>query len=259
MPVPDKYNVICIKWGDRYSPDYVNRLYNMVTRNTQYSIEFYCFTDNATGLDDRIRVYPIPVLKGDPIDRGFCYRKEAGLCDDNLGDLNGQRVFFFDLDVVFVDNIDSLFSYPSGEEFVIINDWNSKGDQVGQASCYSWVVGTLGYVKADFEKNPEDIIDKYFTASQEYLSAKIIEQHGRLNFWPDSWFRSFRFHCMPLGIFRKFVTPSIPAGSKIIVFHGNPNPHEAIEGVWSYSHPAPWWKRFYKTVRPTLWIKDYWH
>ncbi len=27
--------VICMKWGTRYGPDYVNRLYSMVMRNTR--------------------------------------------------------------------------------------------------------------------------------------------------------------------------------------------------------------------------------
>ncbi len=253
------YNVICIKWGKtEYSPDYVNRLYGMLKRNTQYDIRFFCFTDNAEGFCDGIIAKPMTTLNVAPEDNKYSYKKEAGLCDDNLGGLNGQRVFFFDLDVVIVDNIDCLFEYPKDKEFLIINDWNTKGNHVGQASCYSWVVGELGFVKTYFEQHPKEVVKQYYTASQEYLSAKIIERYGKLNFWPDSWTRSFRFHCSPKGFLRHFFIAKIPEGAKILVFHGSPKPHEALDGIWSNTRKIPFWKRLYKTVRPTKWIADYW-
>lgn len=251
-------NVICIKWGDRYPANYVNRLYNMVRRNTTLDFRFYCFTDDAAGLDKNIIIKDLPVMNVSPEDNKFAYRKEAGLCDDNLGGLNGQRVLYFDLDVVIVANIDCFFTYPKGDDFVIIDDWNSKGNRVGQASCYSWVVGTLGYVKEYFENNPKEVVTQFHTASQEYLSDQIIKKYGALNFWPDEWCRSFRFHCMPIGFLRKFITPLIPAGAKLIIFHGSPKPHEALVGKWSLEFHIPILKRWYKNVRPTKWIDDHW-
>ncbi len=252
------YNVICIKWGQSYGSEYVNRLYNMVERNTTFPFEFYCFTDNKEGLSGEIIVKPLPVLEVSQEDNKYSYRKEAGLCADNLGGLNGQRVLYFDLDTVIVDSIDCFFTRPQGDEFIIINDWNTKGDHVGQASCYSWVVGSLGFVKEYFEQHPKEVVDRFFTASQEYLSDQVIKKFGKLNFWPDNWCRSFRFHCLPIGPLRHFMTAKIPAGAKILVFHGSPNPHEAVKGVWSEVVKIPLWKRLYKTVRPTPWIENYW-
>ncbi|MFK5925626.1 MAG: hypothetical protein QM483_03250 [Desulfuromusa sp.] len=252
------YNVICIKWGGSYPPYYVNRLYNMVERNSTVPFRFYCFTDSADGLKDGIISRPLPVMNVAPEDNKYAYRKEAGLCADDLGGLTGQRVLYFDLDTVIVDNIDCFFTYPQGDEFVIINDWNTKGDHVGQASCYSWVVGHLGFVKEYFEQHPQEVVKEHFTASQEFLSSQIIKKFGKLNFWPESWCRSFRFHCLPKGVLRHFFTAKIPAGAKILIFHGSPNPHEAVQGVWSTVKKIPFWKRLYKAVKPTPWIEDYW-
>jgi hypothetical protein len=254
----DKKNVICIKWGTRYPADYANRLYNMVTGNSCYPIDFYCFTEDSEGLDDRIIVKPLPDLKGKPEDPSFAYQKEAGLCDDDLGGLNGQRVLFFDLDVIIVDNIDGFFEFPDGDDFVIINDWNSPGDNVGQASCYSFVVGTLGYIKQYFEEHPEEVVEKFYTASQEYLSDQVIKKRGALKFWPSDWCRSFRFDCLPWGPLRLLLMPQIPKGAKLIVFHGSPNPHEAYMGKWSTEFHVPLLKRWYKTVRKTPWVGEYW-
>lgn len=250
-------NVICIKWGAYYSENYVNKLYNMVVNNTTYPINFYCFTDNPNGLNENIIVKPLPVMNVEQLK--YAYQKEAGLCENNLGDLKGQRVLYFDLDVLIVDNIDTFFEYPEDDKFYIINDWNTKGDNVGQATCYSWVVGTLGYIKEDFEKDPESIYKKFYTASQEYLSSKVIEKYGKLNFWPDSWVRSFRFHCLPNPLIpfnRKFKMAKIPQNAKVIAFHGNPKMVDAINGVWKEKNPIK--RFFYKHLKPVIWIEKYW-
>ncbi len=256
-------NVICIKWGTLYGPEYVNKLKNMIKRNTNYNVNFHCFTEVSEGLDSDVNVHPLPVMHMDMADCKWAYRKEAGLCDDNLGGLNGQRVFFFDLDTVIIGNLDPLFSYPIEDKFYIIKDWAHKDGSVGQASLYSWVVGTLGFAKTYFEKNAKPVFEKYYTASQEYLSAKVIEKYGKLNFWPENWVASFRFHCMPIGILRWFITPSIPNwdGLQMISFHGLPSMAEAVIGQWGPKTDRKYpkgFKKIYKHIRPTLWVKCFW-
>lgn len=259
-----KINIICIKWGTLYAPGFVNKLNSMVKRNTSHDIDFYCFTEDNQGIDESIIIKPLPVLntiKG--YDHIFSYRKEAGLCDDNLGGLNGQRVFFLDLDMVVMSNLDELFEYPKDDKFYIINDWYTSGTHVGQASCYSWVVGTLGFIKRDYEENPKAVLEKFGSAAQEYLSSKIIERFSKLNFWPKNWFASFKFHCIPKFIlFRYFYEPKIPTnmkGLKFIAFHGTPNPNEAIEGRWEQKTGKSKWRKIYKVCKPTTWIKKYWY
>ena len=51
--------VLCMKWGRRYDPDYVNKLYNMVRRNLTRAHRFLCLTDEP---------------------QGFARRSYAGLC-----------------------------------------------------------------------------------------------------------------------------------------------------------------------------------
>ena len=60
VPVPatvteNKYFVLCLKHGTKYSADYVNRLYNMVKRNCRIDYEFVCMTEDANGLDSNIK------------------------------------------------------------------------------------------------------------------------------------------------------------------------------------------------------------
>ena len=232
----------------------------MVVKNTTHKINFYCFTEDSKGLDPNIIVKPLPEMNTvEEYKNKYGYKKEAGLCDDSLGGLEGERVFFFDLDVLIVSNMDDLFDYPEDNKFYIINDWNTKGDKVGQATCYSWIVGTLGYIKEYYEQHPKEVVDKFYNASQEYLSSKVIERFDKLNFWPDDWFCSFRFHCMPkFGPMRYFIAPSIPKNMpNVINFHGYPKPKEAVRGYWRIKKGQSW-KRIYKYCKPTSWIEKYW-
>lgn len=254
-------NVICIKWGVGYPASYVNKLKNMVKRNTTRDVDFYCFTDNDEGLDQDVIAKPIPSISVVP---NGCFKRETAFFSPNLGGLLGQRVFYFDLDMLMVGNLDSLFDYPKDDEFYIINDWASKGDQVGQGSCFSWVVSDkYNNITTEYEANKDSIDQKYGTASQEYLSDKIIEKQGKLNFWPDRWFCSFRFHCLPNPYLRYIKYPAVPEDPelKIIVFHGYPNPEEALQGRWPDKKKHRWklWKKIYKHVRPTKWVGEYWH
>ena len=47
-------NVLCIKWGSKYSADYVNKLYSMVERHLSLSHRFVCLTEDTTGLNSEI-------------------------------------------------------------------------------------------------------------------------------------------------------------------------------------------------------------
>ena len=260
---PNSIHVICILWGDKYHASDVNRLHSMARRNTTKPIQFHLFSnEKLPDLDSRILRHPEPELTTEADHSKYNYRKEVGLCDDQLGGLTGQRVFFFDLDVLIIDDLDPLFQFPEDDQLYIINDWNTRGNHVGQASCYSFTVGALGYVKTHFEKNSSTVINKFGTASQEYLSEMILEKYKKLNFWPDHWFRSFRYHCLPWAFLRHFQVPKKPpTGVKALVFHGHPDIRDALEGRWSppgIKKAARGWKRLYKACRPTTWIEDYW-
>ncbi len=263
MTIKKPINIICIQWGSAYTAEDINKLHSMIRRNTTLPLNFYLFSnENLDNLDSRIIQKPEPGLKMPPSNRNLNYRRTVGFCDKNLGGLAGERVFSFDLDVIIMDNLDDLFTYPEGDKFYIINDWKTKGNHVGQGTCYSFVVGTLEYIKNEFESNPQEVINKYGTATQQYLSAKIIERFGPLNFWPEKWFQSFKFHCLPPIFIRRMVTtPKPKKGTKVLAFHGNPNIKDAIAGKWQGVNSAKKqkkWKAIYKAFKPVPWLKDYW-
>jgi len=254
-------NVISIMWDNYLGSgiEYVNKLYRSVVRNSKkYRVNFYCFTDCLNGFDYGIIMKPLPKL--DNPKHG--YLKEIGLCDNNLGDLTGERVFFFDLDNIILDNIDCFFDYVRNDNFYISRDLNHiNNNTFGGAYIYSWIVGTLGYIIEDYEKNSDAIINKYHTASQEYLCHKVLERY-QLNFWPIEWTAVFKTHCLPkYWLIRHFVAPKKPdKKTKVLTFGGHPKIKDAIDGKWSTinGEEVKWYKKWYKVNLPATWLSEYW-
>ena len=255
--ISNSINVICIKWGNYYKCEDVNKLFRAVSRNFHnYSVNFYCFTESAEGLDRAIHIRDLPELKHNK----FAYRKEAGLCDDNLGGLHGQRVIYFDLDSIICGSLDRLISFMDTDEPYITRDYGRDDDKIGGSNLYSWVVGSLGYIKIHYQNYWSEVTAKYGSGSQEYLSAQLIERYGSLNFFPNSWHLSFKKHCQlkwPLNFFFEAKKPR--KGAFLVNFHGDPKIQDAISGTWSSRTKIPVLKRIYKYTKPVSWISEHWY
>jgi len=234
---------ICMKWGDKYGAEYVNRLYKMIASNIKRNFCLTCFTDDAVGVNSNVKIEPLLPLglpEGLP-ERGW---NKLATLGENIGGLQGQ-VLFMDLDVVITGGLDELFDYPG--EFLIIKDSKFRTRSVGNSSVYRFTVGRYAPVLENFIRD-FDWVRKKFRNEQAYLSY-AVNQLGELDFWPESWCPSFKYHCMkpwPSGLFKD---PELPQGSRVVIFHGHPLPQEAIEGVSS---------KWYRPVRPTSWVADYW-
>ena len=83
-------NVICIKWGTKFSFEYVNRLYKMVEKNLTVPHRFVCFTDDSEGILEEIETRPLPELN----DTGLPEKawKKLGLFTNQLADLEKTRI-----------------------------------------------------------------------------------------------------------------------------------------------------------------------
>ena len=52
-------NIFCFKWGDKYGPEYVNRLRNSLKLYCKKDFTFTCITDDPTGIAEDINIEPI--------------------------------------------------------------------------------------------------------------------------------------------------------------------------------------------------------
>ncbi|MEE2002880.1 glycosyltransferase [Alkalimonas sp. MEB108] len=241
-------NVLCIKWGKKYGPDYVNKLHAMVQRNLTLPHRFVCLTDDAEGIDAHIEVKEIPMVgfkdfdERQPWSFGHGWLKVTSFADP-LYDLTGPTLFI-DLDVVIVDNIDSFFE-PEGE-FFVIKEWD-KSDATGNTSVYRYTIGAHSDL-IELLKNHKDRELAKVRNEQEFVTQNLAAQ-GKLQYWPEGWCVSFKRHCLPKGIMSWFKPATIPAGAKIVAFHGKPNPPDAIAGISG---------KWYRRVLPVQWVKEMW-
>lgn len=235
-----------MKWGTTYGPEYVNRLYGMVGRNLTHPHRFVCFTDDATGVRPEVELKPMPDLglSPDAPDRDWNKWKKLTTWDRELADLTGKTLFI-DLDVVVVDNIDDLVEYDA--EFAIIRDQLRPERRIGNSSVYLYDIGAFPQILDRFRREPE-AIRRSFSNEQHYLSHEM-DRLGKLTFWPDEWCPSYKYRCVGAWPKSWFRTPINPQGAKIIIFHGDPNPPDAIAGKR---------KKPLRFIRPAPWLQEYW-
>ena len=72
-------HIITLKWGNRYGAEYVNRLASSVRRNISDQISVVCFTDDGTGIDSSVIVYPIPEIDLPPKEMMNGWRKPVDI------------------------------------------------------------------------------------------------------------------------------------------------------------------------------------
>ncbi len=236
--------IFCMKWGTLYGAEYVNRLYSMVQKNLTYDFKMICFTDDETGINKEVQCFPIPEIDLDSNLPERMWKKLTTLKSPLYG-LEG-RALFLDLDIVIVDNIDCFFDVEG--EFRIIKDHSWRSWRItGNSSVYRFDIAKHGYVFDDFIANFDAVIKEHRN-EQEYLTHAINDK-GKLQYWDKDWCPSFKYDCVsrfPLAFWKK---PTIPQGSKIIIFHGEINPHKAIKGGRG---------KWYRYVRAAPWVAEYW-
>ena len=239
-------NVVCMKWGNKYDAKYVNILRSMVERNLDIDHRFVCFTEHSEGIREDVEIFPLPELSLPNGIHERCWRK-LSLFEDRLADLEGTTLFL-DLDVVIVGRLEPFFDVEG--EFFISHDWKWYGPQkiTGNSSCIRFEIGKHQDIIDDFKANQETV-RKTIRNEQEFLSLKMHEK-GCLNYWPDNWCCSFKAHCMPKIPFRYFQEPTYPDGTRVVIFHGDPNPPEAAQP--GFISPRKCWKA-------STWINDFWY
>lgn len=224
--------VICIKWGAKYGPDYVNRLYAMVARHITPPFTLSCFTDDGAGIRSDVKVFPLPVLEAKmPVNTPGMWPKSR-LWGATLGDLTGN-VLFLDLDLVITGSLDAFFTHGPADGVVVARNPVRPLERLGQTSVFRFPVGKLAPMQAIFAADPQGTADKY-RYEQRFLTHNAP---GGITFFPSAWVRHFRQNCQyPFPLNYAF-EPRLPKGAKIVIFPGGLKPHEAVLGTYDEAWP----------------------
>ena len=229
-PCGNTVNIVCLKHGNKYSSDYVNKLYYGVKNNITLPFKFYCLTENAKNICSDINILPLPEIDI----QGWWYKpyifsKELPM---------QGTILYLDLDMVITGNVDKLFSFAPNH-FCIIRDFNRilrpNYDRYN-SSVMRFEHGSLDHLWQKFKKECKIITSKFF-GDQDFLYD--VAKDAKL--WPDEWILSWKWEIRsskelspgPRGT-RKLTTIEDVAPPKeccICVFHGDPNP-EHCDDPW---------------------------
>lgn len=262
--------ILCIKWGTLYGPEYVNCLYGMIARNITPPFKLICFTDDTRGIRKEVECLPLPALGCEiPPEAPGKWPKQA-LWGADLFGLEGTALFI-DLDSIIVDRIDPYFEYGDPDDVITARNWVKPWLRMAQTSVFRFKIGAHSYLLDNLRQNPELAVEYRF--EQNYVSSCV---QGGVKFWPEKWTRHFGIHCMGPWPLRYLRPPKLPKGARIITFPGRPKAPDAIAGQWSpkspifsptehlrwvYSQRATekkWLKYLSRYVQATPWLAAIW-
>ncbi len=251
-------NVLCLKWGTRYPADFVNRLYRGVQRHLHRPFRFVCVTDDPKGLDAGISCEsfppPPPEMGNHSWPNIFV---KLMIFKDGFANLRGTTLFL-DIDQIITGDLDCFFDYKPGE-FCIIRNWIElrkrlfrRVPSVGNSSCFRFEAGEMNWAYEKFLAEHEKAMNqRYFRTEQAFMTYAVASRQA-VNWWPTDWVRSFKRSCERPWPLNHILAPRFVPGTRILCFHGNPDPDQAIAGfkgrhLNTWTLPAPWvaelWER----------------
>jgi hypothetical protein len=249
-------NAICIKFGTLYGPEYVNRLYAALRRNSAAPLRMFCMTEDRAGIDPEVEILPLPneafhdrmfnALKMAPkqgrLEKISLFRSD--LIPDLLGPL-----LVMDLDVVITGRVDELRDFAPGKVCMRLEWARSKRvPMLGHGSVERFDPALHSYIYEELAKDPEAAVALGGGSEQSYTSL-CAERHGDFAPYPERWIVSFKRHCRPPRPLNLVLEPRLPSDARVVCFHGNPKMDEAMEGY--RADPL-------HSTRPCRWLREAW-
>lgn len=224
-------NCACLIHSDGYSWNYVDRLYNMIIRNITRPVILHVYTEDS-------RAVPPPYVKHSLIDWGISGPKKSWWYKLQLFSSENYSgpLLYFDLDTVITGNIDWIWKLNL-QHFWTVRDFkylwrpNFNGSN---SSIMWWNTETYDYIWQDVKRQKITDFFKKYHGDQDYITAAINNRR----FLNIDWVKSWRWQCLDGGynFSRKIhLAPGsgtcLDKNTSILIFHGNPKPHEINDPV----------------------------
>lgn len=203
-------NFVCVNKGNYLGrgQEYVLKLFDMISRNLPDGLEgrFICFTDD-----------PIEAIDCPPLPEGLngWFNKLYLFKQDLFPE--GDRIIYFDLDTVITGPLDDIVKYDG--DFAILRDFYRPNGY--QSSVMSWKAGLHSYIWDEYDLGS-------FPNIEGGDQVWIEQQMPKVDLWQELYphkFVSYKVSCQNM----------FPKSARVVVFHGEPRPHEAggwVDHIW---------------------------
>ena len=224
-------NLICVKWGKLYGPEYVLNLYSGVKRHMDKNFAFHVFTDDDSHIPKLpgLVIHRLPAWRV-PNSRGWWFKMEIFNAAHNLKGRN----LYVDLDVIITGNCKEMWNFAS-PNFIICHDFNRAfipSYNGVNSSVMCWSDSDMHWLYERFQNNRDEQMLKH-RGDQDFIQAEI----SQYQFFPKEWAMSYRWEIWRGGhkdgrtsLYHSDEHASIiPQDCKMVIFHGKPKPHEITE------------------------------
>jgi tetratricopeptide (TPR) repeat protein len=215
-------SIICVKWGTKYGPEYVLRLYAGVLRNLSLPFKFVCFTDDTVGLEHENNIHCLPLESG-----WIGWWNKATLFSSSFP-LDG-RILYIDLDTVITGSMNEMAMYRGDFAILSTNGIDNEGKDFSNgynSSILMWnannkkLTSICEVLRQDFE-----LVHKFIHRFDHWLEMMVNKADLIQQIYPLS-IRDYVNAC----------TEFVPEKCSIVIFPLRPKPHE---------FPAEWVKEIW--------------
>lgn len=183
--------IFTFKWGRKYGPEYVNRLYGGLLRHIDVPFNFTCITDDTAGLRTEINTIDYNTFDPFPYPKDMLFtREKLVLLNHSTADHN----MWIDLDVLVHGNITEYVTRDLDKPTFIFNHWYDLEDRSMRwfgkgASCHinsSFVCWTQDRGKwlYDYTMKEQEKILFTYKSLDKYLFYRHWT-HDNIGLWED--------------------------------------------------------------------------
>ncbi len=245
---------LCLKFGTRYGPEYVNRLAAGIARTTP-DARLVCMTDDRTGLAPAIEVLPLPrepfhaAMFAAMAARGWKapFQKVSLFRPDLLPGHHGP-LLVLDIDVVILSDLRPLRDFAPGQ-IAMRREWGRRPGfrTLGHGSVEKIEPDRHAFLYETMARDPAAAL-AFGGGSEQTYTSLLAERHGVFAPFPDEWIASFKYDCRPTRPLNLLMEPRKPPQAKVLCFHGRPKMEEAVAG----------YRAGLSSTRPCRWLRDAW-
>lgn len=221
-------NILCVKWGTKYSSQYVNNLYAGCKKYYPSKFKFICYTDDTNGINPEIVCHQI---ESDL--EGWWLKLEC------LNLYNDGTNILLDLDLVFLNKLERLNAVKTRTVSVLYSSWKEGYLQprareifptLYNSSVMKWEGNQGGEIFKYFQKHKDMILFKY-----QGIDRFLFNEPVDVDLLPTgiaySYWKGVRY--------MKDTTPEkLRDDYEICIVNHNPKPHEIdtwIRDYWNVS------------------------
>lgn len=190
-------NFYSLKWGDKYGPEYVNRIHGSLEKNVKVPFTYTIVSDNFYGIRSDVKTIPLKdfdFFSHQPKDKIWTREKMSYFKHFQEG-----RNVWMDLDILIHKDITDEVTSPCKKPTFIWNHWNplersydwyGKGGSCHVNSSFVMWDGSNGMELFNFLEEHED---KAFFTYKSYDKFLFYQCHRKdmMHYWPKDFVSNY--------------------------------------------------------------------